>query len=197
MRHDELAAAIKQQLAHSYPNITVEVRPWDKDPSRAAIYFTEEKFAVLYPYQRYHYLIHAISQEFYQQYLTRSVWFELAPGEEPDDLEYPDEEIIKEITPDVLEVLRKSRFFEALDDKMSPENNAISPEPCHGDFRLTKQILEERGFSRRSEIDEVSDICHTLMFQGAYCDCEVLYNVAEESRLKAKYWNNRTHSFKG
>ena len=29
------------------------------------------------------------------------------------------------------------------------------------------------------------------MRQGGFCDCEVLYNVLDESRLKAEYWTAR------
>jgi hypothetical protein len=32
-----------------------------------------------------------------------------------------------------------------------------------------------------------------LRAQGACCDCEVLYNVAESSRLKAEYWKRQAH----
>ena len=36
--------------------------------------------------------------------------------------------------------------------------------------------------------DEIADVLAVLQSRGACCDCEVLYNVAEESRLKARYW---------
>ena len=39
--------------------------------------------------------------------------------------------------------------------------------------------------------DDVDDILAVLTSRGACCDCEVLYNVAEESRLKAQYWSSR------
>ena len=29
------------------------------------------------------------------------------------------------------------------------------------------------------------------MLKGGFCDCEILYNVVEESRLKAEYWQAR------
>ena len=32
---------------------------------------------------------------------------------------------------------------------------------------------------------------HVLMARGGYCDCEILYNAVEESRLKAEYWRAR------
>ena len=39
--------------------------------------------------------------------------------------------------------------------------------------------------------DELFDVFHVLMDKGGYCDCEILYNAAEESRLKAEYWRAR------
>lgn len=39
--------------------------------------------------------------------------------------------------------------------------------------------------------EEIEDILAVMRFHGGSCDCEILYNVAEESRLKAKYWKSR------
>ena len=191
MNHPELAAAIKQQLASSYPNISVEAKPCEGDPSRPAIYFLAQEFADLYPEQRYHHLIHTISDDFYQQRSTNSVRFELAPGERPDDLRYPDEELVNDISSDVLDVLTGVRFFDALDGLVAPMDETDEGIPCQGDFQLAKRILQEKGFGQRGDVDEVFDICHVLMSEGAYCDCEILYNVAEGSRLNARYWRMR------
>lgn len=30
------------------------------------------------------------------------------------------------------------------------------------------------------------------MRQGGFCDCEILYNVVENGRLKAEYWTARS-----
>jgi hypothetical protein len=84
---------VKRFLTDSYPNIQVRVEPWRGDPSRLAVYFTEEKFVHLYPAQRYHYLVHLIPDEYYNAHLKNAVWFELAPGEDPGQLQYPDEEL--------------------------------------------------------------------------------------------------------
>jgi len=35
-------------------------------------------------------------------------------------------------------------------------------------------------------------VIEVLNANGASCDCEVLYNVAEESRFKSEYWKART-----
>ena len=191
MTDAELATAIKEHLASSYPDIHVRVAPWHEDPSRTAVYFEEETFSVLYPQQRHHYLIHNIPDDFFKEHLSESVWFELAPGEKPEDLRYPDEELMESVAPDVMGLLEQSGFFVALDGLMAPEDATLEGEPCHGDFRITKRILASKGFRKQGGVDEVFDVCHVLMTRGAFCDCEVLYNAHAGSRLAARHWQRR------
>jgi len=197
MQYSELSETIKKHLSSAYPEILVEAKPWHEDKSKIAVYFTEKKFDKLYPMQRYHYLVHNIPDDFFEKYLSNAVWFELAPGEKPDELRYPDEELIHDIKPHVMKALKKSNFFISLDDLMAPNDVSKEGLPCHGDFDLTKQVLKEKGFKEKGfkekgKIDEIFDICHVLMSEGAYCDCEVLYNVSDENRLKARYWKQRS-----
>ena len=77
---------------------------------------------------------------------------------------------------------------------MSPIDDTVEAKVCHGDFRHAKRVLGEKGFGERDGIDEVFDICHVLLAKGGYCDCEILYNVSEENRLKAAYWKNRAEN---
>lgn len=181
----ELATSIKQHLKSTYPNIQVTVEKWEKDPSQIAIYFIEEKFKKLYPQQRYHYLIHNIPDSFLQEYLSESVWFELAPDEKPETLRYPDEERINKITPAIMKILTRVNFFSALDDIMAPQDKEKKGASCHGDFDLSKKILKTHGFTE----EEMFDIFHVLMGKGGFCDCEILYNASEGSRLKTRYWD--------
>lgn len=194
MSNTEIISSLKGFLASSYPNISIRIEPWRDEPGRNAIYFEDQKFALLYPMQRYHYLIHSIPEDFYQRHLAETVWVELAPGETVDHLRYPDDELIKSIAPDVVRSMEGSGFFAGLDDLMSPLDMSAKAEECHGDFRHTKHVLEAKGFGARNGVDEVFDICHVLMAKGAYCDCEVLYNVSESNRLKAAYWQRRAES---
>jgi hypothetical protein len=190
MKSQELVAELKRFLGSSYPGIRIEAKPWQQDPSRLALYFTEEKFAVLYPQQRYHYLVHNIPQDFFDRHLTNTVWFELAPGEAVLDLKYPDEQLIASISSNVLAAVERAGVFSALDDLLAPEG-ATGAVSCHGDFRHTKAVLAQKGFGRHGDVDEVFDICHVLMAKGGYCDCEVLFNVSETNRLKSRYWKKR------
>ncbi|HUR96400.1 MAG TPA: DUF2695 domain-containing protein [Gemmatimonadales bacterium] len=187
MNLPQMETEIREFVSRAYPNIQVRVEPWAADPTRPAVYFTEAQFASLYPAQRYHYLRHLIPDDFYERHLADSEWFELAPGERPEDLAYPDAELIADITPDVMRVMHRAKVFEALDDLLCPADPRAPRQPCHGDYRHARAVL----LARRFREDELFDVLHVLMAQGGYCDCEILYNAVETSRLKAEYWRAR------
>ena len=174
-------------VRRGYPNIDVRVEPWADDPQRPAIYFTEAQFDVLYPAQRYHYLRNLIPADYYDRHLTDSEWFELAPGERPEDLHYPDAELIDDSSPDVMRALAGAKVFQALDDVLCPADPSKVRQPCHGDYRHARAVL----LARRFREEELFDVFHVLMARGGYCDCEILYNAVEESRLKVEYWQAR------
>ena len=88
------------------------------------------------------------------------------------------------ITPDVMEALRRVKFFEALDEQMCPADSARPKASCQGSFAISTPILAERGFDSQA----VGEIIQVLEARGAHCDCEVLFNVADHSRLKSQYW---------
>jgi hypothetical protein len=95
-----------------------------------------------------------------------------------------DEDFIASITPDVMRSLTTKGFFAALDDVLSPVDEAAAPVACRGDYENAKRILLGLGFDAVA-LDEILEV---LMNRGGFCDCEILYNTAEASRLKAKYW---------
>jgi len=183
----QLQADILGFVRRAYPNIDVRVEPWTEDPTRPAVFFTDAKFAALYPAQRYHYLRNLIPEEYYNQHLADAEWFELAPGEKPENLECPDSQLIADITPAVLRVLKRTRFFESLDDVLCPVDASASRQSCYGDYRHARTVLRARGLRD----DELFDVFHVLMARGGHCDCEILLNAAEASRLKAEYWKAR------
>jgi hypothetical protein len=76
---------------------------------------------------------------------------------------------------------------------LCPTSSTSQSQACRGDFQQAKRALQVCGFSE----SEFSDVFHVLMEQGAFCDCEILYNFSDESRLKARYWQNkhRTQGF--
>ena len=58
---------------------------------------------------------------------------------------------------------------------------------CFGDFRHSKKILTDSGFSDNEQFD----VFHVLMSEGGFCDCELLYNVFRESEYSKKYWSDK------
>lgn len=98
-----------------------------------------------------------------------------------------DEGSIASITPDVMGVLNDRGFFSALDDLFCPEEQGREAAKCQRNFEISKEILRKLEIPKM-HIDDAIEVLHE---QGACCDCEILYNVAEESRLKARYWKAR------
>jgi hypothetical protein len=104
------------------------------------------------------------------------------PRMEPDS-----DELISSIAPDVMTCVGRCNYFEKLDELLSPEDKSTPSEKCDGSFRLSETILLAAGFDR----DALVDIIAVFQSKGGFCDCEVLYNVAETSRLKANYWRSQ------
>lgn len=98
----------------------------------------------------------------------------------------PDDDFVASIAPDVMRCLSNARLFDKLDDLLCPADGTAVHQECRGDFTLSESVLRQSGFNS----EDVADILDVLRFHGACCDCEVLCNVAETSRLKAKYWRN-------
>jgi hypothetical protein len=97
-----------------------------------------------------------------------------------------DDDLISSIAPDVMRCLGECNFFEKLDSLLSPEDLSTPCAICDGTYKLSESIL-----AARFERDDLDDIFAVLQSKGGFCDCEVLYNVAETSRLKAKYWRSQ------
>lgn len=181
MTTQELQERLYEFVKSSYPDIKINVV--DTAENVRQLYFIDDKFEVLYPKQRYHFLTHLISSDFYEQHLQDTELFELAPNENPDDLDYHDQETIDEIKGPIISILRDKVNFVAILDK----EFASQTVKCNGDFRCSKRILTELKFSEEDQFD----IFHVLMSEGGYCDCEILYNVFKESEYSKKYWADR------
>ena len=181
MKSSEIQERLYEFIKPAYPDIKIRVE--DSPNNIRQLFFTDNKFKTLYPKQRYHYLVHLIPAEFFENNLQDAQWFELAPGEGPDDLNYHDEETIREIKDKILAILRDKVHFVSLLDKEFIEQ-AIK---CYGDFRHSKKILTDLGFPE----EEQFDIFHVLMSEGGFCDCEILYNIFRESEYSKKYWRNK------
>lgn len=95
----------------------------------------------------------------------------------------PGHDLISSITPDVMICLDRAGFFRKLDDVLCPADGSPAGESCGGDYTLSKSILQAAGF----DSSDLGDVFSVLGSLGGCCDCEILFNVAESSRLKAKY----------
>jgi hypothetical protein len=98
-----------------------------------------------------------------------------------------DPELIETIAEDVLKVLASRGFFEMLDDSLCPADAPQASSLCSGTLAISTAVLAENGF----DPDEVSEIVAVLRSRGGHCDCEILFNVADHSRLKSRYWLSR------
>ena len=107
----------------------------------------------------------------------------------PDPPGEADEELIESITPNVMACLVDCRYFEELDNRLCPADKSRPREHCHGNFDISESILRKHDFDNEA----LSDIFDVLRAQGGFCDCEVLYNVAETNRLKTEYWRSRAN----
>jgi len=178
MTTNELQEKLDEFIKPKYPDIKIEVI--DTADNQREVYFTEEKFRDLFLLQRYHHLVHLIPDEFLKEHLSDSIWFELAPGENPEELDFLDDETIDEIKDIILAILKdKVDFVKKLDVLFCVESAT-----CFGDFRHSKKILSELKFSDQEQFD----IFHVLMHEGGFCDCEILYNVFRESEYSQRYW---------
>jgi hypothetical protein len=97
------------------------------------------------------------------------------------------DDLIPSIAPYVMRSLARRRFFEKLDDLFSPQDASRHPQTCDGTYKCSEAILVASGFDS-VELGEILDV---LKSKGACCDCEILYNVAESSRLKSAYWRKQ------
>ena len=67
MTTEQLQEKLYEFIRPSYPDIKINVV--DTAENVRQLYFTDDKFEVLYPKQRYHYLTHLIPSDFYDQNL--------------------------------------------------------------------------------------------------------------------------------
>jgi hypothetical protein len=99
-----------------------------------------------------------------------------------------DFEFVNDIAADVLLVLEKDGVFERLDNLFCPLDSSKESVLCGHSFEHSIGILRSIGM----DSDEIDDVLAVLKSRGGCCDCEVLYNVVDESRFKAQYWKARS-----
>ena len=107
-------------------------------------------------------------------------------------MEDADDQFIFSITPDVMKSLVRSGFFEKLDDLLCPNDDPHPRRMCGGNYEISAAVLLTSGFEQA----DLADILDVLGSKGGCCDCEILFNVVESSRLKSEYWRRRAQGLK-
>lgn len=97
------------------------------------------------------------------------------------------QEFVEAISDDVMRCLTTRGFFEELDSRFCPKEHGVPRTLCDHSYTISEAILAGRGF----HAEDLDDIFDVLRSKGGFCDCEILYNAAEESRLKLEYWKAR------
>lgn len=108
----------------------------------------------------------------------------MSTNDESDDLY--DDALLADITPHVMGVLVRDKFFERLEARVFPE----SPDPCrlcNHSFEFATALLAEDGHDERAQ----EDVFAVMRSRGGFCDCEIIWNVAENSPVTESYWRAR------
>jgi len=103
---------------------------------------------------------------------------------ETSDSDCRDTEFAESIAVEVIAALEGQGFFALLDDLFSPIDPAVVARKCEHSHASSIEILKTLGMGS----EEIADVLAVLKARGGFCDCEILYNVAEESRLKSGHW---------
>ena len=167
--HTKLQAKLTRLLAEKFPGITIEVgrsERWD----RTALTFRWDGFDDLLPEERFHRLFHSIPKDVYEKHLQGCVWHELGGRESVEQfLKLPRSEDVRDREPRVIRKLTGIGFFEELAGELGEEPTSR----CVGDFSAVRRILAAKKLSKPAQRDALL----VLMRNGAFCDCEVLFNA--------------------
>src|SRR5665213_2483889 len=100
-----------------------------------------------------------------------------------------DEDLLGDITPNVMACLKRERFFERLEARVfpdSPDRRSL----CDHTFSNAAALLAEYGHDENAQ----EDIFAVMRSKGGFCDCEIIWNVAEDSPAREAYWRARAAS---
>jgi hypothetical protein len=162
-----IAAQLQEFLAERFEEVTVEIAD-NVHYKGTNVVVTSPTFDGLLPEQRYHHVVQAIPQDFYESYLRSGVvWFELAPRQSGRDyMRMPRSEDIESEESRIQSGLQKARFFERFAEALE----GTEDEPSRDDFVLARQVLSELGWAEPDQLNA------SLYFvrQGAFCDADIV-----------------------
>lgn len=161
---------LQKHLAARFEDVSVRVGD-DIHYKGTNVIVTSSHFAGWLPEQRFHHIVRALPQEFYEKYLrVGMVWFELAPGEQPKQyMKMPRSEDVADEDADIAQMLVRIGFAKKLKNLIADEGGDASPD----DFELTRVVLAEL------DLDEsvIEKVCLFLIGRGAFCDAHVVKDV--------------------
>ena len=97
-----------------------------------------------------------------------------------------DKELVDSIAPYVMKKLASTGFLRSSTTNFVRRKTRLCPSDAQGKYDISEPLLRSLGFND----EELSEIFQVLQSKGGNCDCEILYNAIETSRLKAKYWKS-------
>jgi Protein of unknown function (DUF2695) len=103
----------------------------------------------------------------------------------PDVREDSYEQFIADISADVMAVLQKEGFLERLHNEVLPSDS--SPSTCKNDFTSAIRLLRSFGHDEA----DIEDVLGVMRSKGGFCDCEIVFNVADPSPVREKYWKDK------
>lgn len=168
--YEKIATQLQAHLAAAFED--VDVRIGDEIYYRGTnVVITSEAFRGLWPEQRFHHIVRAIPQAFYDRYLKGGiVWFELAPGESGKDLmKMPRSEDIAQDQASIAAMLTKKGFARKLRTLAEEEPEKLSAfgfTACRAVCKKAKIAAEEL---EKAEL--------YFILNGGYCDVQVLADV--------------------
>ncbi len=170
-QYAQVAAALQEFLAERLDGVSVKIGD-NLHYNGTNVVVTCPAFAGWLPEQRFHHIVRAIPADYYERYLRKGVvWFELAPGESASAyMKMPRSEDISADEERIGRRLRAIDFFNRI-------RNALGSHPQNAsadDFTMSKRLLEESGLDAK----DVTQACLFLIRHGAFCDAQVLADVA-------------------
>jgi len=129
--------------------MVVRAKYWTHGFSRIALYFIDEKFRGSYP-SAVSPPCRSDSERALPLNLADCIWFELTPGERPEELFYPDKGLIAVIAPTVCAPCKRGASSRLRTNRLAPVNSNSQPQPCAADFsRPSQASVTEAGLTAR------------------------------------------------
>ncbi len=164
--YDRVGQELQRLLKPHFPDVEVKVGD-DLHYKGTNVVVTSALFEGLLAEQRFHHVVRALPEHFYETHLkTHVVWFELTPTETGADLMRMPRST--DVVADQGAIRSRidgagfyTGFLRALAERSQP------PSAFH--FELTRQALAECGLSP----PEITRACLFMILHGAYCDAQV------------------------